>query len=185
MDENRITKNMLNTLRKDRFAKEVNAAKAFVNEKTEKDNFLTKSKVLMEEAVMNKKKTLTESDDHGRSFNITKSTPQFGDVRTSQEEMVKKAIDDNVQFDEDALKYYPDADDMTLDGRIPSLNLNFQFRFNDQGSGCYVWINAMALNDDNTRTIGKINDAYANWRNSIIQDGELMNMLKKAASDND
>ena len=49
-----ITKKMLAKLRegKDRQARE--AAKAFVNESRESDNFLTKSKILMEEAVNNK-----------------------------------------------------------------------------------------------------------------------------------
>ncbi len=146
----------------------------------------------MEEAVKeNKKKVLTEAegevdDEHKDSFEITKDTPQFGDVRTSQESAVRKAINDNVKFGEKALKYYPKAEDMTLDGKIPSLNLSFQFRYNDpSGDGCYVWTEAMQLTDTNARTLGKIRDAFSNWKDSITQDGDLMEKLKRASEKKD
>lgn len=186
-----ITKKMLATLRENRYAKEVEASKVFVNEKKENDNFITRSKILMEEAVNDKKKVLTEEekldDDHKKTFDINKNTPQFGDVRTSQEEAIRKAINDNVTFETNALKYYPDANDMTLDGKIPSLNLTFQFRYSDPSGadGCYLWCDAMQLSETNARTIGKIRDAYMNWRNSITSDSDLMEKLKKAASSNE
>lgn len=186
-----ITKKMLATLRENRYAKEVEASKVFVNEKKENDNFITRSKILMEEAVNDKKKVLTEEekidDDHKKTFDINKNTPQFGDVRTSQEEAIRKAINDNVTFESNALKYYPDANDMTLDGKIPSLNLTFQFRYSDPSGadGCYLWCDAMQLSETNARTIGKVRDAYMNWRNSITSDSDLMEKLKKAAEDNE
>lgn len=186
-----ITKKMLATLRENRYAKEVEASKVFVNEKKENDNFITRSKILMEEAVNDKKKVLTEEekidDDHKKTFDINKNTPQFGDVRTSQEEAIRKAINDNVTFETNALKYYPDANDMTLDGKIPSLNLTFQFRYSDPSGadGCYLWCDAMQLSETNARTIGKVRDAYMNWRNSITSDSDLMEKLKKAASSNE
>ena len=74
---------------------------------------------------------------------------------------------------------------MTLDGKIPSLNLTFQFRYNDPATGCYLWTEALVLNDDNARTIGKIRDSYMNWRNSITSDSDLMEKLKKAAENNE
>jgi hypothetical protein len=51
-----ITKKMLATLREGRYTKEVEASKVFVNEKKENDNFITRSKILMEEAINDKKK---------------------------------------------------------------------------------------------------------------------------------
>ena len=166
------------------------AAEQFVTEEKENDNFLTRTKILMQEAIdENKKKILTEEevdDDHKDSFEITKNTPQFGDVRTSQEDAIRKTINGNVQFSENALKYYPKADDMTLDGKIPSLNLDFQFRYSDpSGDGCYVWTDAMQLTDTNARLLGKIRDAFSNWKDSITQDGDLMEKLKKAAENKD
>ena len=191
MGEMSITRKMLDTLRKGRVDEARRAAEQFVTEAQEQDNFLTRSKILMQEAIdENKKKILTEEeevdDSHSDSFDITKSTPQFGDVRTSQEEAIRKAINGNVQFEENALKYYPKADDMTLNGKIPSLNLDFQFRYNDpSGDGVYVWTDAMQLTDTNARTIGKIRDAFSNWKDSITQDGDLMEKLKKAAENKD
>lgn len=188
--ENSITRKMLDTLRKGRVEQARKAAEQFVTEEKENDNFLTRTKILMQEAIdENKKKILTEEevdDDHKDSFEINKGTPQFGDVRVSQEEAIRKAINNNVQFSDGALKYYPKADDMTLDGKIPSLNLDFQFRYNDpSGDGCYVWTDAMQLTDTNARTLGKIRDAFSNWKDSITQDGDLMEKLKKAAENKD
>ena len=132
-----------------------------------------------------KKKVLTEEEDlkdtHSKTFVIKKNTPQFGDVLQSQVEAIRKTINDSVSFGEEALKYYPDADDMTLDGKIPSLNLSFQFRYNDPSTGCYVFCDGLVLNDENARTIGKIRDAYGNWKDSITKDADLMEKLQKAS----
>lgn len=54
MGERDITKKMLNKLRENRYAKEMKIAKQFVTEKTENDNFLTRAKILMEEATKKK-----------------------------------------------------------------------------------------------------------------------------------
>lgn len=192
MEERDITKRMLDKLRegKDKQARE--AAEQFVVESKEDDNFLTRSKILMEEAVKNnKKKVLTEAeaeeesddDSHDNYFEIRPNTPQFGDVRTSQEDVLKKTIGENIMLDEGALKYYPDSDDMTLEGKIRTLNMEFQFRYNDpSGDGVYVWTEAMQLTETNTKTLGKIRNAFLNWKDSITQDGDLMVKLKKAAN---
>ena len=185
VNEMSITKKMLAKLREGKVNQAKEASMVFESNRQEKDNFLSMSKILMEEVVNDKKKVLTEDkgdEDHGEVFEIKKDTPQFGDVRTSQEDAVKKAVNDNVKFDDKALRYYPDADDMTLDGKIPSLNLTFQFRYSDPSGadGLYVWTDAMQLSETNARTIGKIRDAYLNWRNSITQDGDLMEKLKQA-----
>ena len=192
MEERDITKRMLDKLRegKDRQARE--AAEQFVVESKENDNFLTRSKTLMEEAVKNnKKKVLTEAEaeeesndeSHDNYFEIRPNTPQFGDVRTSQEDVLKKTIGENIMLDEGALKYYPDSDDMTLEGKIRTLNMEFQFRYNDpSGDGVYVWCEAMQLTETNTKTLGKIRNAFLNWKDSITQDGDLMAKLKKAAN---
>ena len=96
---------------------------------------------------------------------------------------MKKTIGENIVLDEGALKYYPDSDDMTLEGKIRTLNMEFQFRYNDpSGDGCYIWCEAMQLTETNTRTLGKIRNAFSNWKDSITQDGDLMMKLKKAAN---
>ncbi len=189
MEEKIITRKMLDKLREGRDRQAREAAEQFVVEAKEEDNFLTRSKTLMEEAVeSSKKKILTEEDNsndesHDNYFEIRPNTPQFGDVRTSQEEVLKKTIGENIVLDEGALKYYPDSDDMTLEGKIRTLNMEFQFRYNDpSGDGCYIWCEAMQLTETNTRTLGKIRNAFSNWKDSITQDGDLMMKLKKAAN---
>ena len=189
MEEKIITRKMLDKLREGRDRQAREAAEQFVVEAKEEDNFLTRSKTLMEEAVENsKKKILTEEDNsddesHENYFEIRPNTPQFGDVRTSQEEVLKKTVGENITLDEGALKYYPDSDDMTLEGKIRTLNMEFQFRYNDpSGDGCYIWCEAMQLTETNTKTLGKIRNAFSNWKDSITQDGDLMMKLKKAAN---
>jgi hypothetical protein len=162
-----ITKKMLATLRQGRVNQAKQASQVFVKEEKETDNFITRSKILMEEAI-DKKKVLTEEeidDDHKKTFEIKKDTPQFGDVRTSQEEALRKTVGENITLESNALVYYPDSDDMTLNGKINTLNLTFQFRYNDpSGDGCYIWTDAMQLTETNARTLGKIRDAFGNWK---------------------
>lgn len=115
-------------------------------------------------------------------YPITKKDEQFSDVREAQEQNILKTLGENVEFDENALVYYKDNNDLVLTGRINSLNTAFQFRYNDpSGEGCYIWSNALQLTDANNRTIGKIRDAFVNWKTSLIQDGDLMQRLKEMA----
>ena len=187
-----LTKQMLKTIREGVEKTRKQTVKPLVVEQKSKDNdnFLSRSKILMEEVEKNiQKKNLTEEtgnnfndESHGKSFPITKKTPQFGDVRVSQEESILKTIGEQVKFKEDALLYYPDADDLVLNGEMPSLNTSFQFRFNDPSSeGIYIWSEGLQLTDANSRTLGKVRDAFLNWKQTLVQDGDLMDKLKKVA----
>lgn len=188
-----VTKQMLKTIREgvEKARQDKMVVKPLVVEESniERDNFLTRSKILMEEAE-NQKKKLTEDkefndDKHDKSFPITKKTPQFGDVRVSQEESILKTIGEQVKFNDDSLLYYPDADDLVLNGEIPSMNTSFQFRFNDPSSeGIYIWSEGLQLTDSNSRTLGKIRDAFLNWKQGLVQDGDLMDKLKKVSERN-
>ena len=124
----------------------------------------------------------SDEDTHKNFFVVKKDTPQFGDIRTSQEETIKKTINDNIKLENDALRYYPDSDDLTLDGKIPALNLKFQFRYNDpSGDGVYLWSEALQLTDANLKVVGKLRNCFMNWRDSITQDAGLMEKLKQAS----
>lgn len=117
------------------------------------------------------------------AFPITKNTPQFGDVRESQEQALVKTIGESIELDDNALVYYGKNKDLVLTGKINSLSLTFQFRFNDpSGEGCYIWVNALQLTDTNNRTLGKVRDAFVNWKNALIQDGDLMAKLHQAVT---
>ena len=64
-----------------------------------------------------------------------------------------------------------------------SLGLSFQFRYQDSSSdGCFIWCDSLQLTKENTRTVGKIRDAFENWRKSITDDASLMQKLKTAAT---
>lgn len=130
------------------------------------------------------KQVLTEEDNKGKqSFPITKNTPQFGDVRQSQEQALVKTVGESIELDENALVYYAQNKDLVLTGKINSLGLTFQFRFNDpSGDGCYIWANALQLTDTNNRTLGKVRDAFVNWKTTLIQDGDLMAKLHQAVT---
>lgn len=192
MDERLMTKKMLSVLRESKDASAMEKINELKSDDASdiRDNFLTEAKILMEEAIENKKKIYEGNenidDTHAQYFVIKKNTPQFGDVRSTQEEAIRKTLNDNIKFSEDALKYYPKADDITLNGEVPMLSLSFQFRFSDpSGDGVYIWTNGLQLTETNARLIGKIRDAFSNWRDSIIQDGDLMEKLKKTAERND
>ena len=183
-----LTKQMLKTIREgvEKTKKQTVKPLVIENKETVADNFLTRSKILMEEAERNQKKKLNEDnntfndDKHGDGFPITKKTPQFGDVRTSQEEALLKTIGEQIKLNDDSLIYYPNADDLVLNGEIPSMNTTFQFRLNDPSSeGIYIWSEALQLTDSNTRLLGKVRDAYLNWKQTLVQDGDLMDKLKK------
>jgi hypothetical protein len=186
-----FTKKMLQTIRENTEKIRNEKFQPLIVEETnaEEENFLSRSKVLMEEAEKNfQKKNLNEEkheindDSHEKVFPITKKTPQFGDVRVSQEEALVKTIGQQIKLDEDSLLYYPDADDLVLNGEIPSISSSFQFRYNDpSGEGVYIWSDGLQLTESNSRTLGKVRDAYLNWRQGLINDGDLMDKLKKVA----
>lgn len=186
-----FTKKMLQTIRENTEKIRNEKFQPLIVEETnaEEENFLSRSKVLMEEAEKNfQKKNLNEEkheindDSHEKVFPITKKTPQFGDVRVSQEEALVKTIGQQIKLDDDSLLYYPDADDLVLNGEIPSISSSFQFRYNDpSGEGVYIWSEGLQLTESNSRTLGKVRDAYLNWRQGLINDGDLMDKLKKVA----
>lgn len=148
-------------------------------EVAEKDNFVSRARILMEEA-----EAANASNDGkgGKGFPISKKTPQFGDVRSAQETALIKTIGEQIKLTDDSLVYYPDIEDIAFNGSIPSMNLTFQFRLNDNsGQGVYIWTNGLQLTEDNSRTLGKIRDAFLNWKSGLVQDGDLMDKLKKAS----
>lgn len=127
---------------------------------------------------------LNEDKKNNKEFPITKNTPNFGDVRTSQEEALIKTIGESVEFTENALIYKPDTKDLVLSGKVNSLNLVFQFRYNDpSGDGCYIWVQELQLTETNQKTLGKIRDGFLNWKSSLLQNGDLLEKIDKAATE--
>lgn len=135
------------------------------------------------DAKENKKNIIKEGvEQDEKGIPIKKNTPQFGDIRASQEDSLVKTIGEGVELAEDALMFYPQSKNMVLSGKIISLNTAFQFNFNDtSGDGCYIWTNALQLTDTNTRTIGKLRDAFVNWKTTLLQNSDLLDKLQMQA----
>ena len=133
-----------------------------------KRTFISEARELMDEAV--KKKILNEDADNSDDSNkieISKNTPQFGDVYVKQSEQIKKTLNEDVDI---KLFYIKDIDDILINGKIKSLGIIFQFRYRDPSSvGVYLWCNQCQLTDENTRFIGKIRDCFLNWKKSLIE----------------
>lgn len=158
--EKDFTRNMLNSIRSLQEHKNVKETSNLLNE--DMSNHLT--------------------NNGEKGIPIKKNTPQFGDVRASQEDSLVKTIGEGVELSDDALVFYPESKNMVLSGKITSLNAFFQFNFNDtSGDGCYLWTNALQLTDTNTRTIGKLRDAFVNWKTSLLQNSDLLDKLQMQA----
>lgn len=185
MNNSDITKQILKTIRE---SEEIlSKTKPLMNEEVvEKDNFLRRSEILMEEAENKLLKEESFDVEHRNGdFVIKSSDPQFKNLRISQEESLRQTVGD-IELKSDALVYHPDIDDITLIGIIRGLNINFRFQLNDpSGDGCYITVSNLQLTDANTKTIEKIRAAFQNWKQSLISDGNVMKDLEKAVKNND
>lgn len=177
-------RNMLNEIRNAEMQKNLELPKS--NAINEADTLNNRFRILMEEAVGDvKKKPINESEDksdEGEPFVIRKTDVQFGNTRQTQEATIRKTVGD-VDFKEDALKYYPNIKDLVINGEINGLGVTFQFRYKDpSGDGCYVWADGLQLTDTNSKTLSKIRDCFLNWKQTLVDDGDLMEKLYKAAT---
>lgn len=156
----------------------------------ESRTFATKRNMLTEFNEVLKKAVIKESDDNKPSSNsseefvIGKNTPQFGDIRTSQEEALIKTIGESIELEENALIYNKSDKTLIFSGKITSINLIFQFKYNDpSGEGCYIWVNGLQLTETNQRTLGKVRDAFLNWKSSLLQNSDLLQKIDKASNE--
>lgn len=149
----------------------------------ESDNMLRRFNILMEEAEVDlKKKSVEDNEPDEKAFIVKTSDVQFGSVRSSQEDAIRKTVGD-VKLKDDAMKYYPEIQDLVINGEVTGLGITFQFRYKDpSGEGCYIWCEGVQLTDSNSRTIEKIRDAFLNWKQSLVEDGDLLDKLHKEAN---
>jgi hypothetical protein len=131
-----------------------------------------------------------ENEVGSKQLPIKRNTPNFGDVRTAQEDTIRKTIGEGITFDDNSLIFYPndriENSDIQMNATIGSLNVKFQFKYRDSsGMGVYIWANGLQLTDANTRVIGKIHDAFVNWKQSLDENGDLFEHLYKASTSED
>ena len=184
--EYNITKKMISLIKESKNSPKVEGLdENYISNKPK--TILQEHKELMEKVNNDLKKNLILEENETKSdikFNITKNTPHYGDVRVSQEENLKKTLGEGIELGEDGLCYYPNDKNLILTAKVESLNIVFQFKYRDQsGDGCYIWANGLQLTETNERTIGKIRDAFKNWKESLIEDADLLEKLHKSATE--
>lgn len=140
----------------------------------ENDNLLNRFNILMEEA----------ESGNNKAFIVRNNDVQFGSVKSAQEDAIRKTVGD-VSFKDDSLKYFPGIKDLAINGEVTGIGVTFQFRYKDpSGDGCYIWADGLQLSDANTKTVEKIRDAFQNWKQSLVDDGDLMSKLDREANRN-
>lgn len=143
----------------------------------ESDNLLNRFNVLMEEAE-------NDNVNKNKAFVVRTNDVQFGSVKSAQEDAIRKTVGD-VSFKDDSLKYFPEIKDLAINGEVTGIGVTFQFRYKDpSGDGCYIWADGLQLSDANTKTVEKIRDAFQNWKQSLVDDGDLMSKLDREANRN-
>lgn len=71
----------------------------------------------------------------------------------------------SVKFDDKSLIVYPQDNDVVLNGVITDLNnLKFQFKYNDQNGGLYLWVDALLLTKDNANKLTKLVAIKDQWK---------------------
>lgn len=112
----------------------------------------------------------------GQAIDVT-DDPKFGEKTLStQKTTVANALGVAVNWGSSPLRYYPDTQDITLDGQIVEMNnLRFQYRMKDpSGVGCYIWCQELQLTDENIKKIGAIHSIYLNWKDEWVKNGGLL-----------
>lgn len=79
-----------------------------------------------------------------------------------------------VKIDDNAMIVYPKEGDVVFNGVITDMNnLKFQFRYNDQSGGLYIWTDSMLLTKEISEKLAKlviIRDQWKDyWTNNISQ----------------
>lgn len=129
-------------------------------------------------------------DDVTRSFlsKVRKLTEDFENPTQQKDHIVIGKDNENfIQFsnnitkfvgalktDDNAMIVYPKEGDVIFNGVITDMNnLKFQFRYNDQSGGLYIWTDSMLLTKEITEKLAKlvtIRDQWKDyWANNISQ----------------
>lgn len=70
----------------------------------------------------------------------------------------------SIKTDENSLVVYPNDGDAIFSGEITSMNnLKFQFRYNDQSGGLYIWADSVLLTKDTADKLGKLVVLKEQW----------------------
>lgn len=135
----------------------------------------------LQEATINAKTVLTESEDKKLKPIAITDEPKFGqNVLTSQIQQFRSSVESGAQFSkvnpekvsECPLIYMPDTGNLVFSGVIPCLNnLKWQFVLKTStGNGCFLWADGLILNKDNMQILNKLYGFYCNWKEQWNQE---------------
>lgn len=117
-------------------------------------------------------KIIKEAEGDSDAINIPQNDPYFVELKNS----ILKFVG-GVQTDENSLIVYPNDSDVIFNGVITGLNnLKFQFRYNDQSGGLYIWVDSMLLTQDTVDKLGKL--VVVKQQFSDYWDENLSNYIK-------
>ena len=140
--------------------------------------------------VTSKRRLITELNDKDVEDAIAiTDDPRFGEkTLTNQMEAFKHAVHGNAKFaktnDSDIkanpLVYFPKTGNLVFSGSIPSLSgLKFQFSLNDSTGSPYIFVEGLALSENNLVVLNKLYGFYKNWCDEWFAAGGLLEKLSK------
>lgn len=134
-----------------------------LNEDSITRKFLQKVRAITEEL------ETTEGKEKQKEVVIGKDDAKFSEFISNITKFVGA-----LKTDEKSLIVYPQQGDVIFNGVITDMNnLKFQFRYNDQSGGLYIWVDSMLLTKEVSEKLAKlvvIKDQWRDyWSNNINQ----------------
>jgi len=100
------------------------------------------------------------SDNKSGTIPIPENDPYFVELKTNLQKFVG-----SVKTDSNSLIVYPADSDVVFNGEITGMNnLKFQFRYNDQSGGLYIWGDSVLLSKDTADKLGKLVVLKDQWK---------------------
>jgi hypothetical protein len=100
------------------------------------------------------------NSDTGKEVKIPKTDPYFTELKNNLTKFVGSVV-----LDDNSLIVYPEKNDVIFNGAITGLNnLKFQFRYNDQSGGLYIWGDSVLLTKDTVAVLDKLVVIKEQWQ---------------------
>jgi len=117
---------------------------------------------LKEEAGQQMSQTDVPEQTTSEEVKIPQNDIYFTELKTNIQKFVGA-----IKTDDNSLIVYPADSDVTFSGEIIGLNnLKFQFRYNDQSGGLYIWGDSVLLTKDVADKLAKLVVLKDQWKTS-------------------
>ena len=138
--------------------------KQLINEDDIARKMLNRMKMLKEDF----ENQSTNNEQPKKEVKIPQNDPYFVELKNNFNKFVG-----GVATDDNSLIVYPADNDVVFNGVISSMNgLKFQFRYNDQSGGLYMWADSALLNKDNVSKLNKLvvlkDQWYDYWTEHLV-----------------